>query len=153
MKNATTPTESAPRPEDLAAILDFLIPQSVTNLGKKLVPLKAGHQLLISQIGHPLATGEAWGDSDVLMALFVFSRPSVELFALLAEDRFEAEFFAFVDSIPAADVPNLGKDLAAHWIRSRAGAIKEQVKTESRRPISGFRDWILSPLKTIARKN
>ena len=147
MKPATKPN-----PEALAAVLDSVIPQSVTSLGKKLVPLKAGHQLLISQIGHPLATGKPWEDSDVLMALFVFSRPSNELFALLAEDRFEAEFFAFVESIPTADIPALASDMAGHWIRSKAcsGAVIKTPPPPRRK--SGFRAW-LKPLGFIFPKN
>jgi hypothetical protein len=147
MKTATPPK---PTPEALAAVVDSLIPKSVTSLGKKLVPLKAGHQLLISQIGHPLATGKPWEDSDVLLALFVFSRPSPELFALLAEDQFEAEFFAFVESIPAADIPGLAADMAAHWIRNKAcsGAV---IKTPPRQK-SRFRAW-LKPLGFIVPKN
>lgn len=149
MKPATPPKSN---PEALAAVLNAVIPQSVTSLGKKLVPLKAGHQLLISQIGHPLATGKPWEDSDVLMALFVFSRPSNELFALLAEDRFEAEFFAFVESIPTADVPALASDMARHWIRNKAcsGAV---IKTPPpSRQKSGIRAW-LKPLAFILPKN
>ena len=121
-------------PAGIDDVIDDIIPKSVSTLGKRLVPLKAGHQLLISQIRHPLATGEKWEDSDVLMALFIFSRPSRELFAALADDTFEAEFFAFIDCIPSADVPVLGQDMVSHWVRSRASAATDQKAHAAAKP-------------------
>lgn len=106
------------------AVLEAFLPKPVTHLGQTLVPLKAGHELLLSQLGHPFATGEAFQDIDVLMALFVFSRPSRELFALVATDDFEPEFFKFIDSIPMPDVKALGNDMVAHWLKSRRTALE-----------------------------
>lgn len=106
-----------------SAVLDAFLPRAETHLGQTLVPIKAGHELLLAQISHPLSTGEPWEDADVLMALFIFSRPSRQLFSYLANDSFEAEFFGFVDSIPSADIPKLGSDMVAHWTRSRATAL------------------------------
>jgi hypothetical protein len=106
-----------------AAVLEAFLPQKVTHLGQTLVPLTAGHELALAQLGHPLATGKAWEDIDVLTALFIFSRPSREVFAMIAGGTFEADFFLFIDSIPTADIPKLGADMAAHWMRSRATAL------------------------------
>lgn len=129
------PNQHTPTLEDIAAareaadsatpsaVLEAFLPKPVSHLGKKLVPITAGHELLLGQLGHPLATGAKWEDIDVLMALYVFSRPSRDLFSLVGEDTFEAEFFAFIDTIPTADIRALGQDMVGHWMRSRATAI------------------------------
>jgi hypothetical protein len=135
ISNMSEPTKPEPNLDDIAAamnavdgrtpsnVLEAFLPKPVTHLGQKLVPLSAGHELLLAQISHPLATGTKWEDSDVLMALFVFSRPSRLLFAMVADSTFEAEFFAFIDTIPTADIPKLGQDMVSHWMRSRATAL------------------------------
>lgn len=107
-----------------AAVLDAFLPKPATHLGQTLVPLTAGHDLLLSQLKHPFATGEPFADIDVLMALFVFSRPSRQLFALLAADDFEPEFYQFLDRIPTADIAKLGSDMVGHWLRSRNTAME-----------------------------
>ena len=101
----------------------MIFSDEVTHLGQTLVPITAGHELLFAQISHPLATGKKWEDVDVLMALFIFSRPSRQLFQMVAEDSFETAFFAFLDTIPTGDIQQLGHDMVAHWVRSRAAAI------------------------------
>lgn len=111
-----------------AAVLNAFLPIPKTHLGQTLVPLKAGHELLLSQIGHPLATGEKWEDVDVLMALFIFSRPSRELFDMVAADTFERRFFEFIDSIPPSDISALGEVMVAHWVTARVTAIAMESK-------------------------
>lgn len=107
-----------------SAVLAAFLPPITTHLGQTLVPLTAGHELALSQLGHPLATGSAqWEDVDVLTALFLFSRPSRLTFAMIAGGTFEAEFFAFIDTIPSADIRQLGSDMVAHWLRSRNSAL------------------------------
>lgn len=106
-----------------STVLDAFLPKPVTHLGQKLVSITAGHELLFAQISHPLATGKKWEDIDVLMALFIFSRPSRTLFEMVADDTFDPQFFSFLDSIPVADIEKLGHDMVAHWMRSRAAAI------------------------------
>lgn len=105
------------------AVIEAFLPPLTSHLGQKLVPLSAGHELLLAQIEHPLSTGRKWDDQDVLMALFLFSRPSRISFAMVADGTLEAEFFAFIDAIPAADIPALGKDMVSHWMRSRNTAL------------------------------
>lgn len=105
------------------AVLDAFLPKPVTVIGKKLLPLTAGHELALAYTKHPLASGGKWEDSDVLLALFLFSRPSREIFALIEDGCFEDAFLAFVDSIPPADIPQLGHDLVAHWMRNRRTAL------------------------------
>lgn len=105
------------------AVIEAFIPKAVTKLGKTLVPLTAGHELALSQLGHPLATGKPWEDVDVLMALFIFCRPSREVFAMIADGSFESQFFLFIDGIPTADIAKLGTDMIAHWMRSRATSL------------------------------
>lgn len=111
---------SAGTPE---AVLNAFLPRPVTHLGQTLIPITAGHELLFAQIKHPLSTGSKWEDIDVLMALFIFSRPSRHLFEMVGNDTFEREFFGFLDSIPVADIEKLGNDMVAHWLRSRSAAL------------------------------
>jgi hypothetical protein len=105
------------------AVLDAFLPRPVSTVGQKLVPLTSGHELLLAHVKHPLSTGAKWEDFDVLMALFIFSRQSRDLFELVNQDQLENAFFAFVDSIPPQDIPKLGQDVAAHWMRSRRTAL------------------------------
>jgi hypothetical protein len=90
-----------------------------------LVPLRAGHDLFLSRVNHPLAQGHgaAWAPQDVAIALFAFTRPSAELFEMIENDTFEVQFHAFLDEIPLGGVETAAADLLAHWIRSRATAL------------------------------
>lgn len=110
------------------AVLAAFLPKPVSVLSQKLLPLTAGHELLLSQIGHPLATGEKWEDVDVLMALFIFTHPSRILFEMVAGETLEAEFFAFIDAIPSADIAALGPDMVSHWMASRITALNMESK-------------------------
>lgn len=110
------------------AVLAAFIPKPVSVLSQKLLPLTAGHELLLSQIGHPLATGQKWEDVDVLMALFIFTHPSRTLFQMIASETLEAEFFAFIDGIPSADIAALGPDMVSHWMASRITALNMESK-------------------------
>lgn len=106
-----------------SALLDAFLPKPSTFLGNRLLPLTAGHELLLSQVSHPLANGGEWKDMDVMMALFIFSKPSRELFSFIADDTFESEFFAFLDSVPSGDVAKLGDAMVSHWLKSRSTAL------------------------------
>lgn len=116
-----------------STILDAFLPKPKTIFGQTLVPLTAGHELLLGQLDHPLATGQPMEDSDVLMALFVFSRPSRDLFAMVSNDTFEPAFFKFIDSIPPADIEKLGHDMVAHWVSGRATAIALESKNAQKK--------------------
>lgn len=147
-------------------VLEAFLPPIASGLGHKLVPISAGHELLLSQIGHPLSTGGKWEELDVLMALFLFSRPSRISFALVAEGTLESEFFAFIDAIPAADIRTLGQDMVSHWMRSRRTALAmenehstAQKKTadsaggSTRSPrlaklMGGFRTWLSTTFRS-----
>lgn len=120
-----------------------------TTIGKALVPLSAGHQLLISQFEHPLATGNAWSDSDVLLALFIFSKPASEHFALLADDAFEAEFLKFVDTLPAGQVHDLGHDMISHWMIGNTTEAAGDSSGATTRKATPLR--LLQGLKNIAK--
>ena len=149
-----------PTLEDLAAAreaVDGKIPGTVvaafvqpakTCLGQKLLPITAGHELLLAHIEHPLATGGKWQDSDVLMALFIFSRRSRQSFEALADGSFESEFFDFVDSLPASDVPSLGQDMVSHWLKSRqtALAMESEQKTAQKKTADSDGGSTRSPL-------
>jgi hypothetical protein len=106
-----------------AKVIEAFLPVSPEIMGQRLVPLTLGHELVLSRINHPLAKGGKWEDVDVLTALFVFSRTSRELFALLAEDRFEPVFFEFVDSLPMLEAKNLAEVMVSHWAKSKATAL------------------------------
>jgi hypothetical protein len=134
------------------AVLESFLPPLTSHLGQKLVPLSAGHELLLAQIDHPLATGGKWDDQDVLMALFLFSRPSRVSFALVAEGTLEAEFFAFIDAIPAADIPALGKDMVSHWMRSRNTALAMENEHAKAQKKTAASDGGSTPLRQRARR-
>jgi hypothetical protein len=104
-------------------VIEAFLPAAPEIMGQRLVPLTLGHELVLSRINHPLAKGGKWEDVDVLTALFVFSRSSRELFALLAEDRFEPVFFEFVDGLPMLGNSNIAEAMVSHWARSKATAL------------------------------
>lgn len=148
-----------------SAVLEAFIPKTQTCLGRQLVPITVGHELALSQLNHPLATGRPWEDMDVLTALFVFTQPSRMIFSKIAGGTFEADFFEFIDSIPTADIAGLGSDMVAHWMRSRATAIgmeNPHSTTQKKTAASGgfsmslgllarFTDGILKWFSTIFR--
>ncbi len=90
-----------------------------------LAQLTAGHDLFLSRVRHPLATGHAaeWGPQDVAVALFAFTRSSRELFRLIEEDAFADSLHAFLDEIPLGTIESAATALMAHWIRARATAL------------------------------
>jgi hypothetical protein len=133
-------------------VLEAFLPKVATHLGKRLVPLTAGHELALAQLGHPLATGTKWEDVDVLMALFVFSRPSREVFAMIAGGTFEDDFFGFIDSIPSADIPKLGNDMVAHWMRSRATALAMESPTPGTQK-KKRRFWMVAQFCLVGLRN
>lgn len=133
-------------------VLDAFIPKPATSLGRKLIPLTAGHELLLSQFKHPLSAGGGeWEDADVLLALFIFSTPSIKLFGMVEDDTFQSEFLAFVDSIPPCDIPKLGSEMVSHWMRSRATAIAMQSPHGSGQKKTAGSDGCSPPLARPAR--
>lgn len=130
-------SESAPEPtlEDIAAarvavdgkpptaVLEAFIPTPAVHHGVRLLPLTVGHELLLSQVSHPLSTGAKWDATDILVAFFVFSRRSDVLFEAIAADTFQRDFLAFVTELPAAATEGLGDKLIAHWLSSRNTAL------------------------------
>jgi hypothetical protein len=104
-----------------AEVLDAFLPEGATVAGLRLVPLTAGHDLFLARIGHPLATGEKkWDGSQVGMALFAFSRPSAELFAMVENDTLDQAYYTFLDTLPIGAIENAAALLIGHWIRARA---------------------------------
>jgi hypothetical protein len=68
---------------------------------------------------------------------------------MVAEGTLEAEFFAFIDAIPAADIPALGKDMVSHWMRSRNTALameNEHAKSQKKTADSAGGSTPLPPL-------
>ncbi len=134
--------EQAPEPtlEDIAAaraategktpqaVLNAFLPQPVTHLGQKLVPLTAGHGLVLSLIGHPLATGEKWESQDILMALFIFTHRSRQLFQMVDEQSLEEDFLKFIDAIPLPDITSLGEGMVRHWKSATDTALNMESK-------------------------
>jgi hypothetical protein len=105
-------------------IIDAFCPLGTTIAGKPLLPLTAGHDLFLSRIKHPLAVGaKAWTAEDVATALFVFTTPSVELFAMIEDGSYESAFWAFLDTLPMNELEAAAAALLAHWAKSRATAI------------------------------
>ena len=134
-----------------SAVIEAFLPKRMTHLGQKLVPMKAGHELMLAQLGHPLATGQPWEDIDVLTALFVFSRPSRELFAMVEDDTFQKVFFEFIDEIPPADIPKLGSDLISYWMKTRASALSMENKHSTAQKKTAVSDGGLTLSARLAR--
>ncbi len=105
------------------AVLEAFLPTPAAHHGVRLIPLTAGHELLLAQLSHPLSTGAKWDATDVLVAFFVFSRPSDLLFESIAADTFQPEFLAFITGLPAAATEGLGDKLIKHWLGSRKTAV------------------------------
>jgi hypothetical protein len=102
-------------------VLDAFCPKNATVAGHRLVPLTAGHELFLSRVAHPLArpSGGEWTPYDVSMALFAFTRPSLDLFAMVQDGTLESELFAFLESIPLGEIEPAAAALAAHWLSAR----------------------------------
>ncbi len=132
-------------------VIDAFLPAPVSHLGRSLVALTAGHELLLSQTRHPLTTGAAWEDQDVLMALFIFSNPSRLLFARVADGTFEAEFFLFIDSIPASDISSLGAAMIGHWLSNRKTALPMHSEHSSGQKKTADSDGCSAPSARPAR--
>jgi hypothetical protein len=111
-----------------SAVLKAFLPVPQTFLGQSLVPLTAGHDLVLAHMDHPLVTGQPLQDVDVLLALFIFSRSSRDLFAMIGEDTLEKTFFDFLSIIPPADIPRLGEAMVAHWVTARVTALAMESK-------------------------
>jgi hypothetical protein len=103
-------------------ILDAFGPYRETIGGRPLVPLRIGHKLLLEKFGHPLASrrplATEWAAEDLAIALFVFTRPSRELYQMVEDGTFAAEVFAMLDEIPAAELDSLPASLLRHWFAS-----------------------------------
>lgn len=105
-------------------VLEAFIPVATSAAGVPLVPLKLGHEMILAQLNHPFATGRKLDDTDVLMAFFVFSRPSTEGFAMIADGSFDATFFQFLETLPADDIKSIAPCIVTHWATARATAIE-----------------------------
>ena len=107
-----------------AEIIEAFLPKAPTAAGKRLVPLKLGHDLFLTKIAHPLSSGSAeWEPNDIAVALFAFTRPSRELFAMISDDTYEAEFFAFLDEIEIGELEGAATELLHHWFSRKSTAI------------------------------
>lgn len=111
-----------------AEVVAAFCPTGVKIGGLPLIPLRAGHDLFLSSIGHPLSrpAGAAWTATDVAIALFAFTRPSRELFAMVEDGTLNTKLHEFLDEIPLGAVESAGADLIAHWLRSRATGLSMQ---------------------------
>lgn len=105
-------------------VIDAFLNVKTEVAGKPLVPLKAGHDLFLAKFRHPiLKPGDPWSPHDIASALFIFSRPSSELFAMIEDGTYEREFYAFLDTIPMGEIATASAALVAHWLKSRATAL------------------------------
>lgn len=116
---AMTATDGKPP----TAVLDAFIPSPTAHSGFRLLPLRAGHELLLAQLSHPLSTGEKWDSTDILVAFFVFTHPSDLLFEMVGDDTFQAGFIRFVHELPVSATDGLGEKLISHWLKSRNTAL------------------------------
>jgi hypothetical protein len=105
-----------------AEVVDAFCPKGASVAGLPLVPLTAGHDLFLSRVNHPLSrnAGGTWTPHDVAIALFAFTRPSRELFAMVEDETWDQALFAFLDTIPMGEIEAAAAALVTHWIRARA---------------------------------
>lgn len=105
-------------------IIEAFLPKSPTAAGKRLVPLKLGHDLFLSKIAHPLATGVPnWEPNDIAVALFAFTRPSADLFAMISDASYETQFYGFLDEIEIDELEGAATELLHHWFSRKSTAI------------------------------
>lgn len=122
-------------------ILEAFMPKGKTVGGVPLVDVTFGHGLFLSNINHPLATGQIddWKPYDIAVALFAFTRTSKELTQLIREDRLEDSLYEFLDAIPMDEVEQSSAILIAHYFGSMKTivpmdapeGVKAQKKTRS----------------------
>lgn len=106
-----------------SAVIHAFLPVSPVHHGLRMLPLTAGHEILLAQFNHPLTTGEKWDATDVLLALYIFTHPSIEQFEHVADDTFRTRFFQFVNSLPASVSDGLAEKLITHWMKGRDTAL------------------------------
>lgn len=101
-------------------ILQAFIPKGKKVGGVPLVDITFGHGLFLSNINHPLATGQIddWKPYDIAVALFAFTRSSKELTRLIREDRLEDSLYEFLDGIAMDEVEQSSAILIAHYFGS-----------------------------------
>ena len=105
-------------------ILRAFLPEKATLFGKALVPLTAGHHLVLVHLEHPLViAGKTWQAQDIPLAMFVFTRGSKNLFQILANGGFEAEFYDFIESLPCAEMTDAIRQLIGHWLAATSTAL------------------------------
>jgi len=108
-------------PEEL---LKAFLPERQTLFGQQLVPLTAGHFLALVNFNHPLACkGVTWTYEDIPLAMFIFTRPSGVIFDLIGNGTFEAEFFAFLETLPCEEMGGAIEQLVSHWMTANAPAL------------------------------
>jgi hypothetical protein len=105
-------------------VVDAFLNVRTVVAGQPLVPLTAGHDLFLAKFRHPiLKPGSDWTPQDVATALFAFSRSSRDLFAMIEDGIYEAEFFGFLDTIPMGEIAAAAAAIVAHWLKSRATSL------------------------------
>ena len=161
-------TAREPALEDIAAalaitdgrtpgtVVEAFLQKPVTIQGCRMAPYTAGHDLLFCDLQHPYATGGTWDGRDVLMALFVCSHPSRDLFAMVADETFEKKFFDFIETLPSHDISDVCRQLVAHLARSRRTALPMENahgngKKKAEDSDGGSTSWLARALRSIFR--
>jgi hypothetical protein len=107
-----------------AEVIEAFLPVAPTACGQRLIPLTMGHDLFLTKLEHPLATGSAnWTPADIAVALFTFTRPSRELFAMIDDGTYAEKFHAFLDEHAAGDLPDAATELLHHWFSRKSTAV------------------------------
>jgi hypothetical protein len=105
-------------------VLAAFLPDRATVFGQRLVPLTAGHDLLLEKLAHPFTRpGTEWKSHDLAVAMLVFTRPSRELFRMIDSGDFEDAIFELLDTLPFGDLEAAAAELVAHWATHRATAL------------------------------
>lgn len=101
-------------------ILEAFLPKGKKVGGHTLVEITFGHNLFLSNVNHPLITGniDDWKAQDIALALFAFTRSSKELARLVREDELEDALYEFLDEIPMEEIQQSAALLMAHYFSS-----------------------------------
>ncbi len=92
--------------------------------GHKLAPVTAGHDLLFTQLDHPIHRhGAEWSAHDVAVAFYVLTRNSKDLFAQIENDTFTEGLYAFLETIPLAESNVIAGAIMAHWIAAHETSV------------------------------
>lgn len=111
-----------------SAVLDAYLPDPASAAGVGLVPVTAGHLLLLEKIRSPLVMpAERRTQFAIWQALYILSRPARDGRAALAAGKLEDATLALADSMPASIMEPIVDQLQAHMAAAFENALPMQM--------------------------